>query len=239
MKYIYILYQYLIVLPIFWVYTMFTAIMSVVCIPWKNGAFIHWIQMSWSRLFFYLNFLPVHVEGYENISPKQSYVFVSNHTSMLDVWLIYGWLPNVFKWMMKKELERVPLFGSACRAARFVMVDNANAGTVRRTCREAAALMREGYSICIFPEGSRSWDGRMTAFHKGGFVLAKACGFPIVPITVNGSFEALPRAKGLSLTSPSHLSITIHEPIPADASCEDLMARVFDDIHRDLDQKYQ
>lgn len=193
----------------------------------------------WAKSLLWLLLRRVEVHGRERLREGEHYVFMANHQGMLDIPMINGWLGRDFKWMMKKELERVPLFGAACRAARFVMVDNANAGTVRRTCREAAALMREGYSICIFPEGSRSWDGRMVEFHKGGFVLAKACGFPIVPITVNGSFEALPRAKGLSLTSPSHLSITIHEPIPADASCEDLMARVFDDIHRDLDQKYQ
>lgn len=193
----------------------------------------------WAKGMLWLLLRRVEVHGREHLRPGEHYVFMANHQGMLDIPMINGWLGRDFKWMMKKELERIPLFGTACRAARFVMVDNSNAGAVRRTCRETAALMREGYSICLFPEGSRTWNGRMDEFHKGGFVLAKACGFPIVPITINGSFDALPRAKGLCLTAPSHLSITIHEPIVASLSCEDLMARVFDDIHRSLDKKYQ
>ena len=193
----------------------------------------------WAKSLLWLLLRRVEVHGREHLREGEHYVFMANHQGMLDIPMINGWLGRDFKWMMKKELERVPLFGGACRAARFVMVDNSNAGTVRRTCREAAALMREGYSICLFPEGSRSWDGRMTDFHKGGFVLAKACGFPIVPITVNGSYEALPRAKGISLTEPSRLSLTIHDPIDASASCEELMQRVRDDIHKSLDDKFK
>jgi len=193
MKYIYILYQYLIVLPIFWVYTMFTAIMSVICIPWKNGAFIHWIQMSWSRLFFYLNFLPVRVEGYENISPKQSYVFVSNHTSMLDVWLIYGWLPNVFKWMMKKELERVPFIGFGCKAAGHIFVDRSSPRAAMESVKRVEEALQNGVSTVIFPEGTRTFNGELGRFKRGAFQIAFDLNLPLVPISLSGCYEAMNR----------------------------------------------
>lgn len=202
---------------------------------WGTGV----LPRLWSKGMLWLLLMRVEVQGREFLRPGEHYVFMANHQGMLDIPMINGWLGRHFKWMMKKELESIPLFGAACRAARFVMVDNSNAGAVRRTCRETAALMREGYSICLFPEGSRTWDGRMEEFHKGGFVLAKACGFPIVPITINGSFDALPRAKGISLVRHSRLSITIHEPIEASAPCEELMERVFSAIHGSLDAKYQ
>lgn len=193
----------------------------------------------WSKGMLWLLLLKVEVYGREHLKPGEHYVFMANHQGMLDIPMLNGYLGRELKWMMKKELESIPLFGSACRAARFVMVDNSNAGAVRRTCREAAALMNEGFSLCLFPEGSRTWDGRMDEFHKGGFVLAQNAGFPIVPITINGSFDALPREKGLNLVRHVPLSITIHEAIPVEGNREALMQKVYDAIHSSLCNKYK
>ena len=191
----------------------------------------------WARGLCMLLLLKVEVHGRENISDVEHYVFMANHQGMLDICMLNGYLGRDFKWMMKKELDSVPVFGAACRRARFVMVDNTNAGAVRRTCREAAQLMREGYSLCLFPEGMRTWDGQMNEFHKGGFVLAQNAGFPIVPITINGSFEALPRYRGLSLVKRTPLSITIHKPIQVSGSRDELMRRTYETIHSGLELK--
>lgn len=193
MKFIYILYQYLVALPILIFLTMFTAIMSVFCMPWKNGAFIHGIQILWSRAFFYLTFLPVHVEGYENISAKQSYVFVSNHTSMLDVWLIYGWLPNVFKWMMKKELEHVPFIGFGCKAAGHIFVDRSNPRAALESVKRVENALKDGVSTVIFPEGTRTYDGQLGRFKRGAFQIAFDLNLPVVPISLSGCYDAMNR----------------------------------------------
>ena len=106
MKYLYYIYQYLIAWPILLVLTIFTAVFTVCTVHWKNAEFVHKVQQFWSRSFFWLMFLPVSIDGTEHIQPGQSYVFVSNHQSMFDVWLIYGWLPVIFKWLMKAELRK-------------------------------------------------------------------------------------------------------------------------------------
>lgn len=193
MKYIYILYQYVIALPLLFLLTAFTAIMTVICIPWKNGAFIHAIQIFWSRSFFYLTFLPVHVEGLENIDAHKSYVFVSNHTSMLDVWLIYGWLPNVFKWLMKKELEHVPFVGFGCKAAGHVFVDRSSPRAAVESMRKVEKVLINGVSTVIFPEGTRTLTGEMGRFKRGAFQVALDLHLPVVPISLSGCYEAMNR----------------------------------------------
>ena len=123
MKYLYILYQYLIAIPLLVLLTIFTALFTICCYPWRNAEFVHREQQFWSRACYWLMFIPVSVDGTENIQPHQSYVFVSNHQSMYDVWLIYGWLPVVFKWLMKAEIRKVPFVGTACKAAGHIFVD--------------------------------------------------------------------------------------------------------------------
>lgn len=193
MKYIYILYQYLIATPIFLLLTAFTAIMSVICMPWRNGSFIHGVQVFWSRSFFYLMFIPVHVEGKENVSTSQSYVFVSNHTSMLDVWLIYGWLPNVFKWLMKKELEHVPFIGFGCKAAGHVFVDRSGPKASLESIKKVEKVLVNGVSTVIFPEGTRTFDGKLGRFKRGAFQIAFDLNLPVVPISLSGCYEAMSR----------------------------------------------
>ena len=105
MKYLYIVYQYLIAWPIFVVITIFTALFTILLVPFRNSEFVHKEQQFWSRSAFWLMFLPVSVDGQEHIQKGQSYVFVANHQSMFDVWLVYGWLPVIFKWLMKAELQ--------------------------------------------------------------------------------------------------------------------------------------
>ena len=123
---LYGLYQYIVVWPIMVVLTLFTAVFTMIFVPFRNAEFVHRVQQFWSRSFYRLMFLPVTVEGLEHIQPGQSYVFVSNHQTMFDVWLIYGWLPVIFKWLMKAELRKVPFVGTACKAAGHIYVDRKN-----------------------------------------------------------------------------------------------------------------
>ena len=123
---LYGLYQYIIAWPTIVILTLFTAVFTILFVPFRNAEFVHKVQQFWSRSFFRLMFLPVTVEGLEHIKPGQSYVFVSNHQSMFDVWLVYGWLPVIFKWLMKAELRKVPFVGTACKAAGHIYVDRKN-----------------------------------------------------------------------------------------------------------------
>lgn len=156
----------------------------------------------------------------EKLDPKQSYVFVANHQGSFDIWLIYGYLGRNFKWLMKKELEKVPLVGTACKKANHIFVERGNSAKIKQMYDEARRILRSGMSLCVFPEGRRTMDGQMGPFKKGAFVLAQDIKLPIVPLRIDGSFDVLPRTKGINFVHRHQLTLTIHEPIPFDENKE-------------------
>ena len=211
MKYLYIVYQYVIAFPLLWVLTMLTSIITIILFPWPNSKFVNWTQKLWSRSFGWLLFLPVKVTGKENIKPGQSYIFVANHQSMLDVWIVYGWLPVVFKWLMKAELRKVPFVGSACKAAGHVFVDRSSPMAAQRSLKEVEKVLTNGVCTVIFPEGTRSLNGQVGRFKRGAFQIALELNLPIIPISLTGCFEAMNRKCKYVTRHPIHMHIG--EPI--------------------------
>lgn len=212
MKYLYIAYQYLIAIPLILVITLFTALVTIICFPWKNGAFPHAVQVFWSRSIIRLLLVPITVTGQENIRKGQSYVFVSNHQSFLDVFAVYGWLPSNFKWLMKKELRRIPFVGFACKVAGHIFVDRANPVAALRSIKEIEAELQNGVSTVIFPEGTRTKTGEMGRFKRGAFQVALDLHLPVVPISLTGFYEAMPRDT-YYVRSHAHLRMHIGKPI--------------------------
>jgi len=203
----YILYQYLIAWPLLAVLTVFTAIFTVCTGHWKNAEFVHKVQQFWSRSFFWLMFLPVSVDGTEHIKPGQSYVFVANHQSMFDVWLVYGWLPVIFKWLMKAELRKVPFVGTGCKAAGHIFVDRRNAKAAMESLQEVERQLVNGICTVIFPEGTRSLNGEVGRFKRGAFQIAMDLGLPVIPLSLDGCFEVLPKGKPFVNRHPVHMHI--------------------------------
>lgn len=214
MKYLYIIYQYLIAFPILWVLTMLTAIITIILFPWPNCKFVNWVQKLWSRSFGWMLFLPVTITGKENIKPGQSYVFVANHQSMLDVWIIYGWLPVIFKWLMKAELRKVPFVGSACKAAGHVFVDRSSPMAAKKSLEEVEKALTNGICTVIFPEGTRTLNGEVGRFKRGAFQIALELNLPIIPISLSGCYEAMNRKAKYVTWHPIHMHIG--EPILPD-----------------------
>lgn len=192
MKILYIMYQYLIGFPLIIVATLFTAIFTIICFPWKNGKVPHTIQVLWSRSVLWFLLVPIQVTGHENINPKQSYVFVANHQSFLDVFAIYGWLPNYFKWLMKKELRKVPFVGTACAVAGHIFVDRSNPRAALQSIEHIKGELIDGLSTVIFPEGTRSKTGEMGRFKQGAFKIAMDLNLPVVPLSLSGFHDAMP-----------------------------------------------
>ena len=190
---LYGLYQYIIVWPIMVVLTLFTAVFTILFIPFRNAEFVHKVQQFWSCSFFRLMLLPVTVEGLEHIKPGQSYVFVSNHQSMFDVWLIYGWLPVIFKWLMKAELRKVPFVGTACKAAGHIYVDRKNPKAALESMENVKKQLKDGICTVIFPEGTRTKDGQVGRFKRGAFQIALDLKLPIIPISLSGCYDVLPK----------------------------------------------
>lgn len=215
MKYVlrsfYWLWQYLIAWPLLMVLTVFTAVFTVCTVFWKNAEFVHKVQQFWSRSFFWLMFLPVSVDGQEHIVPGQSYVFVANHQSMFDVWLVYGWLPVIFKWLMKAELRKVPFVGTGCKAAGHIFIDRRNAKAAMESLKEVEKQLMNGVCTVIFPEGTRSLNGEVGRFKRGAFQIAWDLGLPVIPLSLDGCYEVLPKGKPFVYRAPVHMHIG--EPI--------------------------
>ncbi|MBQ1858277.1 MAG: 1-acyl-sn-glycerol-3-phosphate acyltransferase [Paludibacteraceae bacterium] len=211
MKYIlrpfYWLWQYLIAWPLLCLLTVFTATFTICTVFWRNAEFVHKVQQFWSRSFFWLMFIPVSVDGQEHIQPGQSYVFVANHQSMFDVWLVYGWLPVIFKWLMKAELRKVPFVGTGCKAAGHIFVDRRNAKAAMESLKEVGKQLVNGVSTVIFPEGTRSKDGEIGRFKRGAFQIAWDLGLPVIPLSLDGCFEVLPKGKPFVSRHPVHMHI--------------------------------
>lgn len=212
MKYLFLIYQWLIAAPIFIVITFITAIVTSIGSLLSGTHFWGYYPAHiWSRLCCRLMFVKVVVKGRDNIDPGTSYIFVANHQGAYDIWSIYGYLNHNFKWLMKKELEKIFLVGPACRRAGHVFVDDSNISSIKQTIAEAEDTLKDGMSLVIFPEGSRSWDGKMIPFKRGAFLLASEFNLPVVPITIDGSFRRMPRFT-YNIT-PGRICMTIHKPI--------------------------
>lgn len=166
----------------------------------------------WGKIIVRISLLPVEVKGRVNISKDTSYVFVANHQGAYDILLVCGYLGTEIRWMMKRALEKIPFLGMGCKYAGYVFVDNGSAGMIRATYRRAEKVLQDGASLMVFPEGSRSADGKIGTFKKGAFKLADELQLPVVPITINGSYDVMPKGTGIKIHRHK-LSLTIHEPI--------------------------
>lgn len=214
MTYLYRTYQLLIAAPLLVLFTLITALNTEIFFWAKNSAYCHWVQQMWSRSFFWLLGLPVTVKGLENIEKGKSYVFVANHQSALDVWLVYGYLPVVYKWLMKKELRYVPLIGNACAAAGHIFVDRKNPRAAYRAMQRLKDELREGVSTVIFPEGTRSKTGEMGRFKRGAFQIALDLGLDIIPLSISGAYDVQRPGQYFARRHP--VCLTVGKPIRMD-----------------------
>lgn len=208
----YLIYYWLIFMPIFLVLTLLTALTTIVgCLLGGERIFSYYPGMIWSRLTCYLSFCPVKVRGREHIDRKRSYVFVANHQGAFDIFLIYGFLGVPIKWVMKAGIGKIPFVGAACRAAGFIFVDHSTAKAAARSVAEAERSLKKGASVVVFPEGSRSHTGKLGRFKKGAYQMAVDQRLPIIPITLNGPFEVLPI--GTLNVRPRHMEMVIHPAV--------------------------
>lgn len=214
MKYLYRTYQLLIALPLIAIYTLITSLIVTIGCTLGNGHFWGYYPGKWwAQFIIRILLLPVKVEGRENLVKGQSYVFVANHQGAFDIFLIYGFLSRNFKWMMKRQLRQMPFVGKACESAHHIFVDKRGASKIRETYDRARQTLQGGMSLVVFPEGARSFTGHMGVFKRGAFMLAYDIELPVVPLTINGSFDIMPRTRDMKWVVWHPLRLTIHKPI--------------------------
>jgi 1-acyl-sn-glycerol-3-phosphate acyltransferase len=178
----------------------------------KTGELVLALARLWSRVILGVPGVKLEVKMHVPLEPGRPYVFMPNHASMVDIWVVFVAIPASFRFIAKKQLAQIPLFGWAMAAGRFIFIDRQNAASARRSMEEAARRIRGGQSVVIFPEGTRTRDGRLLPFKKGGFHLAMDSGADIVPVAIRGSREVMPR--GAALIKAGTVTLEVGEPIP-------------------------
>jgi 1-acyl-sn-glycerol-3-phosphate acyltransferase len=167
--------------------------------------------------------------GVERVPPGRAYVYMSNHQSHLDIPVLYATLPSpTIRMLGKTELFQIPLWGRGLRAAEFIEVDRSNHARAIASIERAAELIRDGVSIYLAPEGTRSRDGRIGKLKKGGFHLARDTHTPIVPVAIRGTIDILPRGTR-TMHAGKPVAVTIGSPI-------DITAREISDVMREVEE---
>ena len=208
----YQLYMWLIFVPLVIVLTLLFSMLTVIFATLVNPEWASRVfAVTWAKSMAYLTPVRVIVEGGENANREQSYVVVTNHQSMYDILLIYGWLELDLKWVMKKELRKVPGIGLGCEKAGHIFVDRKKPKQAAQAIKEALARMGKGVGILFFSEGTRSRDGHLLPFKNGAFRLSVDQNLPILPVTLVGTRDVQP-GNTLSLF-PGAIRMVIHPAI--------------------------
>lgn len=178
----------------------------------SHGRHVYLISRFWSWLILTVGGVSLRVTGLNHIDPRRQYVFMINHQSNIDIPVLLHGLPGFqLRWLAKKEILWVPFFGWAMWAARHIAVDRGDRNDALRSLKKAQEQLAGGISIVIFPEGTRSPDGRLLPFKRGGFLLAVKTQTPIVPVTINGSGKLL--AKGDWRLRAGEIRVTVGTPL--------------------------
>lgn len=174
----------------------------------KNGDY--YPAVIWCRLMCYVFLIPVKIVGREeNVEKEKNYVFVANHQGMFDIFILYGYIMKNFKWMIKKQLRKVPMLGLACEKTDHIFVDRTT--PQKDILRKSLNVLKSGKSMAIFAEGTRTDNGKLGTFKKGAFAVANLAQKPIVPIAIQGAYDILPKGCWCAHWSP--VTVTFHKPI--------------------------
>ena len=201
----------------------------------RRGHFAHGCARTWSWLILATTGVSVEVTGLDHLPRDRTFIFVSNHQSIYDIPVIFATLPYQLRIIAKESLGSFPFLGWHLQRNGHLLVDRRNpdrAGILRRW----RALVGEGLSLIIFPEGTRSADGRVGRFKAGSFLLAVEAQLPVVPLSIDGTRHVM--RKGRLMTSPGHARLVVHEPIDtaglAVSDARQLAERVRDVVARDV-----
>jgi 1-acyl-sn-glycerol-3-phosphate acyltransferase len=168
-----------------------TAVISLAAVLasllFRKGHIVRRLAHLWAKILLFIAGTKVEIIGREHVIRGRPQIFMANHQSDFDILIFLAALPVDFLWIVKQELFKVPIFGSAMKRAGYISIDRQNHGKAMQSVAEAAECLRKGFSIATFPEGTRSKEGKLLPFKQGMFYLAIETGAPIIPITLIGS----------------------------------------------------
>ena len=189
----------------------FTTACVVISFISKSPHATHKIARIWAKGILLAAGIKVKVNYHAEFDPAKNYLYMSNHMSNFDIPVLLAHLPNHLRWLAKAELFKMPIFGPAMKTAGYISIDRSNRRSAVRSLNQAAKNIKEGLSVLIFPEGTRSRENAIQPFKKGGFVLAVDAGVPVVPVTIQGTWTIMPKKR--FLVKPGKVILEVAEPI--------------------------
>lgn len=208
----YQLYVWLVLFPLAGILTLFFSTCTIIFAALVNPHFASRVfAVNWARSLAWLTPVLVEVEGAEHADRNRSYIVASNHQSVFDILVIYGWLKLDLKWVMKAEIRKIPAIGIGCEKAGHIYVDRRNHNQAAKAINTAIDRLGDGIGVLFFPEGTRSRDGRLLPFKKGAFRASIDAQIPVLPVTVVGTREIM-KPNSL-LVFPGRIRMVIHPAI--------------------------
>ena len=182
------------------------------CFLDRSWRWLSFFQRLWAEWLLRTNGIRLRLDGMEKLKKDQSYILVSNHASILDIPALISAAPFPVRFLAKKSLLWFPIFGWVLYFSGHILIDRESAQSALRSLKKAPSLLKKGISIIVFPEGTRSPDGEVKEFKRGAFLLAQHSKFPVVPISISGTYDMLPR-HGWCFW-PGAIHIRMSKPIP-------------------------
>ena len=222
-KVLYIIYQpykWLIFAPLFVISTVFFITLGIFIILLSGPDVANRMAgAGWARFNCFITPMRVNVVGLGNIVKKQSYVVVANHQSSFDIFVLWGFLGIDARWVIKKELRKIPLFGFAGKLGGNIYIDRSDKKGAYENLKEARKILVNGVSIIMLPEGTRSRNGNLREFKKGAFIMSLDLGIPILPVSIVDTKHILP--PGTLNLFPGRTTMVIHEPVSGEGYNEE------------------
>ena len=191
----------------------------------RSGNAIHSIGRLWSRILLFLSGVTVEIKGTENLLQDGPQILASNHQGAFDILALQAFIPMQFRWVAKKSLFKIPIVGWSMSLAGYIGIERERASSAYKSIEAAAERIKNGTSVLIFPEGTRSNTGELLPFKRGGFLLATKSGVTVVPVSIQGTADIM--KKKSILIRPGIVKVVIEKPIPVlDADEKLLMERV-------------
>ena len=192
----------------------------------RRGNFAHKCARAWARAILATTGVRVQVSGLEHLQPGRSYVFAANHQSIYDIPIVFTSIPWQLRIVAKESLGRIPFMGWHLHRAGHLLVNRRNPGA--DIVEKMARLVRDGSSLIVFPEGTRSADGVVARFKKGSFAVAVDAGLPVVPVTITGSSQVM--KKGRLMVCPGQVQLIVHPPVPTAGIARDQVLSLADRV---------
>ena len=199
---------------IFWTVILtgfFAVILILTSFVSTGGETPHKVARIWAKYILAASNIKVTVKGLSNLNRTGSYIYMPNHMSNFDIPVLQAYLPVQFRWLAKAELFKIPIFGYAMKRAGYISINRFDRKSAIQSLNNASEIIRNGTSVIIFPEGTRSQNQNIQSFKKGGFVLALDSGVPIIPVIIHGTWSIM--QKKHILVRPGNVVLEIKKPI--------------------------